>query len=242
MEKPKDFPNYQGLVEAANSIILSIDSRGNISYINPFGIDFFGFAEDELIGCSPVGTIVPDRFAHGNGPGFMSDIITDPAAYASHTNENSKKDGTRVWISWTNKGIFDRQGNLSEVLCVGNDITRLKRMEAELYNHRRNLETLVSERTRELGQASKNLVSSQNRLMILNTISTCIIQDKTITFTVNQVLEQLAGIFQSCGAAYIKVAPGATLLTIDHAFCLPPLPDITGMRLDTADARPFFRT
>ncbi|MCG8685393.1 MAG: EAL domain-containing protein [Desulfobacterales bacterium] len=232
--------NYQGLVEAANSIILSIDINGLISYINPFGMDFFGFSEDEIIGRSPMETIVPKTQSDGITSEFLLDLIKNPTPYASHTNENIKKDGTRVWVSWTNKGIFDNQGNLVEVLSVGNDISRLKRMEEELFNHRRNLESLVQERTLELGDATRNLVSSKNRLILLNTISTCIIQDKTVSFTISRILEQLTHIFKHCGAAYIRVSPGATLLSINQTNAPDALPDIAGISLDVARARPFF--
>ncbi|MCG8635000.1 MAG: EAL domain-containing protein [Desulfobacterales bacterium] len=227
-------PNYQGLVEAANSIILSMDIRGTITYINPFGVAFFGFAEDELVGRSPVGTIMADEDFDGAGTVDLNDILEDPRTYANHTNENIKKDGTKVWVSWSNKGIYNDTGDLVEVLCVGNDITRIKQMEAELSGHRRNLESLVSERTLALG-------NSRNRLRVLSTISNCIIQDKTTAYTINQVLAQLLGIFESCGAAYIKVAPGATLLTIDYAKAPENIPDFSGLTLDVANARPFFR-
>ncbi len=227
-------PNYQGLVEAANTIVLSLDSNGIISYVNPFGLAFFGFTKDELVGHSLLNTIVPDDAFVGTEATSMNAILEDLKTYANHTNENIKKDGSRVWISWSNKGIRDDDGNLIEILCVGNDITRLKQVEAELSDHRRNLESLVSERTLEL-------TNSQNRLMVLSTISNCIIQDKTTAYTINQVLEQLLGIFKSCGAAYIKVTPGATLLSIDYAKAPDKSLDITGLTLDVANARPFFR-
>ena len=43
-------PDYRALVEAANSIILSVDRLGRIAYVNPFGLSFFGFKEDEISG------------------------------------------------------------------------------------------------------------------------------------------------------------------------------------------------
>ncbi|HCY87957.1 MAG TPA: hypothetical protein DHV36_22665, partial [Desulfobacteraceae bacterium] len=231
-------PNYRGLVEAANSIILSMDTRGAISYINPFGLSFFGFEPDEIIGRSPLETIVPagtpDGTPDGTGALHLPAILNDPEKFANHTNENCKKDGSRVWISWSNQGIFDDDGRLVEILCVGNDITRLKAMESELFNHRRNLESLVSERTREL-------TGSRNRLQVLNTISNCIIQDKSEGHIIHQVLAELIGIFSPCGAAYIRVTPGATLLKLDYARACEGLPDLTGTPLDVANARPFFK-
>jgi hypothetical protein len=32
----------------------------------------------------------------------------------------------RIWISWTNKPVFDEEGRVVEVLCVGNDITEIR--------------------------------------------------------------------------------------------------------------------
>ncbi|HZE21605.1 MAG TPA: ATP-binding protein, partial [Desulfobaccales bacterium] len=44
-------------------------------------------------------------------------------------NENIKLNGDRVWISWTNKGVMDGQGAVTEILCIGNDVTERKRAE-----------------------------------------------------------------------------------------------------------------
>ena len=50
---------YRELVENANSIILKWDKRGNITFFNEFAQRFFGYSENEIIGKSVIGTIVP---------------------------------------------------------------------------------------------------------------------------------------------------------------------------------------
>ena len=42
-------------------------------------------------------------------------------------NESELRNGKKVWIAWTYKPIFDKNGKLREVLCIGTDITELKR-------------------------------------------------------------------------------------------------------------------
>ncbi len=37
------------------------------------------------------------------------------------------KSGEAAWITWTYKPIFDGNKKLKEILCIGNDITQLKR-------------------------------------------------------------------------------------------------------------------
>ena len=46
-------------------------------------------------------------------------------------NENMKKDGTRVWISWTNRILTDSKENVRGILSVGNDITKSKKNEEQ---------------------------------------------------------------------------------------------------------------
>ncbi len=47
------------------------------------------------------------------------------------------RNGKKVWIAWTYRPIFDSHGNLIEILCIGTDITELKRSEQD----KRELET-----------------------------------------------------------------------------------------------------
>ena len=59
-----------------------------------------------------------------------------------------RKDGSRAWIAWTNRPIFDSAGKLVEVLCVGNDITHLKEAEREM------LRALTTDEEYEAARAS----------------------------------------------------------------------------------------
>jgi PAS domain S-box-containing protein len=118
------------ILNNVNSIILKVDSNGNILYINPFGIDFFGFSIDELIGQNVVGTIVPVVESTGrNLHNLVKQIHKNPNNFRKNENENIKKDGTRVWISWSNSALYDNNKNIIGLVCSGNDITHLKELE-----------------------------------------------------------------------------------------------------------------
>ena len=124
---------YRELVESANSIILRMDSGGQILYINKFGKDFFGFSEEEIIGKNAIGTIIPVTESTGrNLKNMFSNIIRHPENYTHNENENTRKNGERVWVSWTNKTIIAENGNVPEILSIGNDITERKLLEAKL--------------------------------------------------------------------------------------------------------------
>jgi signal transduction histidine kinase len=52
------------------------------------------------------------------------------------------KNGDRVWIAWTNQAIHDENGDVVEILSVGNDITERKKAEAELERVNRSLKAI----------------------------------------------------------------------------------------------------
>ncbi len=124
---------YRELVENANSIILRMDSVGTIKYINEFALEFFGFEENELVGKNVVGTIVPETESTGRDLREMiQGIGLQPEMYGANENENIRRNGERVWVAWTNKAIFDEAGNIAQILCVGSDISDIKRLEEKL--------------------------------------------------------------------------------------------------------------
>ena len=124
---------YRELIQNANSIILRRDIEGKITFFNEFAQRFFGYTEDELIGKNVVGTIVPEKDRAGRDLAAMiKDIGLNPAKYAANENENMRKNGERVCVSWTNKAIKDKNRNVLEILCVGNDITERKQLEGQL--------------------------------------------------------------------------------------------------------------
>lgn len=124
---------YRELIETANSVILRWDRRGTIRFVNEYGARFFGYAPGELEG-RDVMAIVPE-VESGTGrdlDALVKDIAARPELHTSVPNENIRKDGTSIWMTWTNKAILDERGNVREILSVGNDITALKRTEAAL--------------------------------------------------------------------------------------------------------------
>jgi PAS domain S-box-containing protein len=133
---------YRELVENANSIILRMDRAGRVLYFNEYAQKFFGFTEEEIIGKHVIGTIVPETDSSGQDlKKFIDAISRFPERYATNENENMRKDGERVWISWTNKTICNEDGELRELLCVGNDATDRKRLEERL-RHAQKMEAM----------------------------------------------------------------------------------------------------
>jgi PAS domain S-box-containing protein len=122
---------YRKFVKNTGSIILRIDPRGDITFLNQFALGFFGFRRSEIIGKPAVGTIVPKTDRAGRDLSkLIQKIIEHPERYVTHENENQLKSGERVWISWSNTPI--RIGNTIEIISIGHDITYRKRMEETL--------------------------------------------------------------------------------------------------------------
>jgi PAS domain S-box-containing protein len=122
---------YRELVEGANSVILRLDPTGRITFINAFGTAFFGYEPSEIVGRNVIGTIIPESEGARDAAlkTTIEDILKHPHRYRVNENENIRKNGERVWVAWTNRGLYDKDGHLLEILSIGNDITRRKQAE-----------------------------------------------------------------------------------------------------------------
>ncbi len=124
---------YRDLVESANCIILRWDTQGHICFLNDYGLKFFGYQLEEIIGTYVLDTLVSAKnISKEDLRNMIAEICCAPEKYQLNENENICKDGRRVWVTWSNKPIYDDQGKLIEILSVGTDITDRKQAEKEL--------------------------------------------------------------------------------------------------------------
>lgn len=180
---------YRELVENANSIILKMDTRGNIVFFNEFAERFFGYRKEEVLGKNVIGTIVPPTEASGRDlRGLIRRICAGNGNYSSNENANITKNGRTVWIRWTNRSIEDRDGNLVGVLSIGNDITDRKMMEEALAAKASELERRVGE------------------LRCLFAMSDLVGTDRPLSDVLQVVVDLLPGAMRRPGRAAARIA------------------------------------
>jgi len=134
---------YKHLIETANSIILHWKPDGTITFMNPYGLRFFGYKKEELIGKN-IGILLPRVDSSGKDlKKLIQDIVDSPQLYEINENENVRRDGSRAWIAWTNKVILDEDGQPLEILSIGNDITEHKKADERLKKKRELLQAII---------------------------------------------------------------------------------------------------
>ena len=123
---------YRDLVENANSIILRQNIMGQITFFNEFAQNFFGHSDQEALG-KKMGDIIARNSGgiHNEFAQILDVLKKNPERQFISENETILKNGEKKWIAWTYKPIFSSDGKLLEVLCIGNDISDLKKAEIE---------------------------------------------------------------------------------------------------------------
>ncbi|WP_028317308.1 PAS domain S-box protein [Desulfobulbus elongatus] len=131
---------YREVVEGASSAIMRWSGDGTITFFNAYTQHLFGWDRASLLG-QHIGVLIPEHATTGDDlSGLVADIAAHPERHRYVINENVRRDGSRIWMAWTNRAIRDLQGNVVEILALGNDITEHKLLLEELKSRNEELE------------------------------------------------------------------------------------------------------
>jgi PAS domain S-box-containing protein len=160
---------YRELVENANSVIIRITPQQTVTFFNEYAQVFFGFTAAEVLGQNVIGTILPAVDSAGRDlRQLMTEIAERPELHGVTETENLCKDGQRVWVHWTNRAIRDERGEVSEILCVGTDITERKRLEQRADAYRQRLRQLADRLVAAEEQQRRRVATHIHDAMIQN--------------------------------------------------------------------------
>ena len=129
----KSEQKYRELIENANSLIIQMDKSGNILFFNEFAEQFLGYSEKEVLNKNIKDTIfpIPDTADTDQIP-FDHIYRKVPETNFTSICELRKKDGSHIWISYTNKVIKNSRGEIVGILFIGHDFTERKEIEEKL--------------------------------------------------------------------------------------------------------------
>ena len=114
-------PYVDDIIRSMHDILIVVDHNAKIAMVNRATTDLLGYDQDELIGTPFWGILAQDL------SGVVNDIMI-----GNVEKVYLAKDGSKVPVSVSGSVIRDKDGRIQGIVCVAQDITERKRMEAAL--------------------------------------------------------------------------------------------------------------
>ena len=193
----------QGYFDLAETIVVTINTKGHITMLNRYGCKLLEYAHDELIGKNWFNTCLPQpEGMEVVYPAFKNLIGGDLFLTEYYENEIITRSGKRRLIVWHNNYLTDKNGNIEGTISTGEDITERKAVEEELKKAKEEAESANHSKSIFLANMSHELRTPLNVILgyayILQTDPTIYSAQKekirTIERSGQHLLEQIADI------------------------------------------------
>ncbi|NEV94765.1 PAS domain S-box protein [Psychroflexus sp. YR1-1] len=145
LESERKLNQLSLVAENTTDFVIIMDSIGKIEYINEAFEQKTGYSLEEIEGKKS------EEFLHG--PETDSDFIKrkqksfenlEPLAYEVL---NYTKAGDKFWVSATLNPVFDKNGEVQNIIAIGKDITDRKELELSLKKEKKFLDEVINSKT-----------------------------------------------------------------------------------------------
>jgi PAS domain S-box-containing protein len=143
VEKPASLENF---VDIAFDAIIGLDAQGRINFWNAAAERIYGWTADEVLGRTQA-EIAATRTPVGE-PATQDPSAEERRARIArgetfHAEQKTRrKDGSPLWVEYTARAIFDRDGAISGFITSSRDITERKQAQQALTEFARQQEAL----------------------------------------------------------------------------------------------------
>jgi len=139
---------YRAIIESQSELIARYRLDGTITYANSAYARLWERSPDALIG-KRIQDLIPHEDEKKRFRAHLARIPSIRPEDTSLTHELPARDkeGVVHWFVWTDRIIFDDQGNAIEVQTTGRDITKRKRAEDALQESEKRFRAIVQDQT-----------------------------------------------------------------------------------------------
>lgn len=123
-------------------MIVSLDKEGRVSSINRKGCEILRCKEEEIVGKNWFDNFIPEKIREDVRLAFKKLINGEMGPVEYYENLVLTRDGTERLIAWHNSVIRDNTGSIIGTLSAGEDITESKKMEAQIKEQLKTINTL----------------------------------------------------------------------------------------------------
>ena len=132
---------FRGVVEDTPVLICCFLPGGEITFVNKAYCDDFARTPEELVGSNFL-SLIPEAGREVIMAAISALTVESPTQ--SHEHRVIAPNGDIRWQRWTNRALFDAQGEAVAYQYIDEDITERKQAEEELIEMNRHLEQQIA--------------------------------------------------------------------------------------------------
>ena len=162
---------FDYLIDTANAPIIGVDLRGRINEWNRSAERVTGFKKNEMTADQMTADQLLADFVADDYREKIGDIVTKAFGGQARTNIKLKlntKDGSQRLLLFNAAPRRSKDGQITGVIGIGQDITEIDKFQKELAHERNKLEVTVEARTRELKETLTGLEQTNLQLQEIN--------------------------------------------------------------------------
>jgi PAS domain S-box-containing protein len=143
------------LITTQQSIVLVLDSKGQITLVNPYFEDLMGYGAKEILGLDWFDTFIPED-ERPKIQSFFAQVMRE-GINRGYINAVVTKGGEQRMVQWQSKTLQDADGSIVGLLNTGYDVTEQQAAAVALRAAKEEADRANSGKTRFLAAASHDL-------------------------------------------------------------------------------------
>ncbi|GAB4578680.1 MAG: hypothetical protein Fur0022_14160 [Anaerolineales bacterium] len=146
---------YRAVVENQTEFIVRWKPDGTRTFVNEAYLRYFGLTQEQALAENFLSQMAEGERSRVEAK--IARLVSGVSISETDIYPSVRPDGRMAWHEWTDRAIYNEQGEVIEIQSVGRDITEQREAEQKIHELNADLERRVLERTAQLEAMNKEL-------------------------------------------------------------------------------------